>query len=86
MDVPHRVVIGPDGESRVPLTPEELAEHEARGAAYVQSRQDAAGNRERLLTTVRSSADPAVAALAELLGLLPADAGTEAVEPKGEQS
>lgn len=54
---------------RVPLTPEEVAAKEALGAARLAARQEAEAEEAALLDKVKASTDPAMQALAKLLGI-----------------
>lgn len=54
----------------VPLTPDQVAAQQAAAQQAEQQQQDAATARAQLVSTVQASTDPAIQALAKLVGVI----------------
>lgn len=58
-----------------PLTPDQIAARNAAADALAAQRQAAAATQQRLLAAVQASTDPALLALAQLVGIIPTTEG-----------
>lgn len=54
----------------IPLTPDQIAAQQAAAAQLAQQQQAAANARAQLVATVAASTDPAIQALAKLIGII----------------
>jgi len=54
-----------------PLTPDQIAARQAAADALAAQQRAAAATQQRLLAAVQASTDPALLALAQLVGILP---------------